>query len=619
MAAAAHILDRVADTPGAMHARLAGLRAWMAAERVDWLAVPHDDAYFSEYLPDHAQRLAWLTGFTGSAGRAWIGREEAALFVDSRYTLQASEQADPVGYAVVEIPSTDPIAWLAARMTGGTRVAIDPWLHPDAFVARLRDSARAAGATIVALDDNPIDAIWTDQPPAPLSRLYVHDIRHTGEAAADKCARIAAALRRGRLDAFVFAAPLSVAWLLNLRGDDTPCTPTPLCRAILTRDGAVTLFTAAERPGRDALPAALGEGVAVLDDEALPAALVALAGKHVGIDPDLTPATIVDLLADATVVPGRDPCILPRAIKNATEIAGARAAHVRDGAALVTLLAWLAQAAPVTDECTVAAEVERLRAARGMHKPSFDTIAAAGPNAAIGHYRPTPASNRVLEAGTLFLLDSGGQYDDGTTDVTRTVAIGAPDPVMRGHFTRVLKGHIAIARLRFPAGVSGHRLDAVARLALWEAGLDYAHNTGHGVGAFLNVHEGPQGITRTPNDQPLLPGMILSNEPGYYRAGAFGMRIESLMVVTEPEPIDGGDQAMLSFETLTLAPIDRTLIDVALLTPVERDWVDAYHARIAVELTPLLDAAAADWLQRIAMPLTLEASRTRSRAARHQA
>jgi Xaa-Pro aminopeptidase len=588
--------------------RLTRLRAELKRRGVHGFLVPRADEHQGEYVPSRAQRLGWLTGFTGSAGLAIVLPQAAAIFVDGRYTLQAQTEVDGTLYVrrhLTEEPAAD---WVAATLRKGEVLAYDPRLHTLGEVERFRAAAAKAGGSLKALDDNPLDAVWTDQPPAPLAPVTPHELRFAGESAEHKRQALAAKLKAERVDAAVLTAPDSIAWLLNIRGGDVPHTPLPLGFAILNSDATVDLFIDRRKlaPG---LTEHLGSAVRVAPPESFGAALDQLgaAKRRVQADPANAAAWVFDRLgaAGAQIHRAADPAQLPKASKNAAELAGTRLAHRRDGAALTRFLAWLAARAPAGGLTEIAASdhLEALRASGDHFRDlSFPTISGAGPNGAIVHYRASPQSERRLEPGTLYLVDSGAQYLDGTTDVTRTVAIGAPTAEMRDRFTRVLKGHIALAVCRFPKGTSGSQLDALARRALWEIGLDYDHGTGHGVGSYLAVHEGPQRIAKVPNTQALLPGMIVSNEPGYYKTGAYGIRIENLVVVT-PLARNGGEREMLGFETITLAPIDRHLVEPALLDAGETAWLDAYHARVRGELAPLVDAETAAWLDTATRPL----------------
>ncbi len=594
--------------PGAAAERIGRLRVELARRGIDGFLVPRADEHQGEYVPARGQRLAWLTGFTGSAGLAIVLAERAALFVDGRYTLQAAAQVDAGLYTlrhISEQPATD---WIAETLGRASVLGYDPWLHTPGEIERYRTAAERAGATLCALPDNPIDVVWTGRPPAPLAPVVPHALRFAGKEAADKRRDVAAALARDGVDAAVLTAPDSIAWLLNIRGGDVPHTPLPLSFALVHRDGTVDLFIDRLKlvPG---LIDHLGAEVRLAAPDALGPALDRLGadGKTVAADPASSAAWVFDRLAaaGARVRRGADPCQLAKACKNPVELNGTRAAHCRDGAALTRFLAWLAAAAPAGGLSEIAVS-DRLEAFRrgGEHfrDLSFPTISGAGSNGAIVHYQATAATERRLEPGTLYLVDSGAQYLDGTTDVTRTVAIGTPSPEMRDRFTRVLKGHIAVALCRFPKGTTGSQLDALARRPLWDVGLDYDHGTGHGVGSYLGVHEGPQRISKVPSTQALLPGMIISNEPGYYKTGAYGIRIENLVVVTE-RATDGAERPLLGFDTITLAPIDLALVEPALMDGGEIAWLDAYHARVRAELTPLVDPATATWLAAATRPI----------------
>lgn len=587
--------------------RLAALRNVLAEQGLDGFVVPHADAHQNEFLPADAERLAWLTGFHGSAGTAVVLSDQAAIFVDGRYTLQVRDQVDGALYSyhhLVEEPLAD---WLGKTLSSGAKLGFDPWLHTQAQRERMERGVSGAGAELVPVARNPVDAVWEGRPPPPAAPVVPHDMRFAGRSSQDKRADLSASLSHNALDAVVLTQPDSIAWLLNVRGSDVDHTPLPLSFAIVHAEGKLDWFVAPAKLS-DALLAHLGVGVAVHAPDDLGAALDALAGKRVWMCPDTAASWFFDRLtaAKAEIARGADPVTLPKAIKNDVELAGTRAAHRRDGAALVRFLHWLSEAAPGegVDELSVAARLAAFRAS-GEHfrDLSFGTISGAGPNGAIVHYRVTSATNRLLGEGELYLVDSGAQYLDGTTDVTRTVAVGRPDAEMRDRFTRVLKGHIALATLRFPEGTNGSQIDALARQALWQAGLDYDHGTGHGVGSYLGVHEGPQRISKVGSGTALQPGMIISNEPGYYKTGAYGIRIENLVAVTPPAVIPGGERPMLGFETLTLAPIDRSLIDVGLLTVDERVWLDGYHARVRDEIGPQVDGAARDWLFAVTEPL----------------
>ncbi len=590
---------------GAKH--LPRVRAKMAEQGLDGLLVPHEDEHQNEYLPAANDRLAWLTGFTGSAGAGAMLMDRAAVFADGRYTVQVRAQVDPAQFEILSLENGGVAAWLEAVPKGAV-IGYDPRLHSPDALATLKRSATRAGAELKPVEANPIDLAWADErPEQPTAPVVPHEDRYAGESSASKRARVGADIADKGADAAVLTAPSSIAWLFNIRGGDVIRTPLPLSQAIVKADGTARLFMDPRKVTNE-LPGWLGDAVTLEVPEALPAALDGLKGQAVLVDPGQSPAWYFDRLqaAGATVVRGMDPCTLPRACKNPVEIEGSRQAHIRDGAALTRFLHWVDTVAQETlpDERQIAEALEGFREATGaLQDLSFDTIAGAGPNGALPHYKPVTRTLRRIEKGSLLLVDGGGQYLDGTTDVTRTMAVGEPTADQRRMFTLVLKGHIAMATVRFPAGTTGHQLDVLARLPMWMAGLDYDHGTGHGVGSYLGVHEGPQRIAKAVNSQPLLTGMILSNEPGYYREGHWGIRIETLQVVTEPEPIAGGERPMHGFEQLTLAPLDRSLIDVALLTPDERAYVDAYHAEVLAKVGRLLEGEVLAWLKVQAAPL----------------
>ena len=544
----------------------------------------------------------WVSGFSGSAGAAIVFLDRATIFVDGRYTLQVRQQADEKHYTFEDLVETPPDQWLADNAPKGARIGYDPMLHTRAGVERLEKAAKKAGFTLVTLDGNPIDAAWKDQPARPVTAAAPHGLDLAGKSSADKRREIGAAVARTGADATLITSPPSIAWLFNIRGGDVSRTPLPLARALQWRDGKATLFIAPEKVGNE-LPSFLGDDVDIRAEADIEAALRKLGaeGKTIAVDPTLAPARYVTELSEAgaKVVDMTDPCALPRATKNETELNGTRAAHIRDGAAIAQFLHWIATKAQdgSIDEIDAAKKLEEFRTATGkLVDLSFDTISGAGENGAVVHYKVSTATARKLKPGELFLIDSGAQYPDGTTDITRTVPIGRPTNEMRERFTLVLKGHIALATARFPAGTTGTQLDILARKALWEKGLDYDHGTGHGVGSFLGVHEGPQRIAKAPNAQALKPGMILSNEPGYYKTGGYGIRIENLIIVTEPQAISGGERPMMAFETITLAPISLDLVTPSLLTESERHWLNKYHARVRQTLTPFLPKDVADWL-----------------------
>jgi Xaa-Pro aminopeptidase len=599
-------MDALVNDPAA---RLKALRAGMQKAGYDGFFVPMADEYQSEYVPDSARRIEFLTGFTGSAGFIVVLKDKAAFFTDGRYTLQASQQVPAALFEILDTGAKLPSEWLAENAKPGMKLAFDPWLHTEEGVERLKKAAAKAEAKLVPAESNPLDAIWHDRPAAPAELIHPHAVAYAGKSSADKRREIADELKKAGLAAAVIADPASVAWLLNVRGGDVPDTPLPLSFAIIRDDGKVKWFVDPRKITSE-LPKHLGDGIETCDPGLLPDALdrIAKEPKPIRVDPAETAYQIIERLraGGAKLDFGEDPCVLPKACKNAVEVEGMKAAHRRDGAALTSFLAWLESAAAKGDltEIEAAEKLATFRAGKDHYKgPSFPTIAGAGPNGAIVHYHATQATNRTLKSGEFFLLDSGGQYLDGTTDVTRTIAIGKVSAEMRDRFTRVLKGHIALASVRFPDGTTGAELDALARRYLWAAGLDYNHGTGHGVGSYLGVHEGPQGISRR-SKVPLKPGMIVSNEPGYYKAGAYGIRIENLQVVIEPAELAGGARKMYGFETITMAPIDRNAIDASMLTEEERIWLDAYHARARETLRPMVDETAAHWLERATVPIS---------------
>jgi Xaa-Pro aminopeptidase len=587
--------------------RVRRLRETLASLGLAGFIVPRSDEYQNEYVPPNAERLLWLTGFSGSWGVAAVLAEKAALFVDGRYTLQAAQQTDPAVFEIVRVAETSLAEWLTAHLNEGERLGYDPRLHTVTDIKSLTRTLSKRGATLVPLEENPLTALWTDRPAPPDAAVIAQPLAFAGLRAEDKIAALQAVLRETRADAALVTALDSIAWLFNIRGGDLPHTPFVLSHAIVMADGEPSLFVSGRKLSNE-IRAALDGVAEVREPEAYEAALASLGAQQarVRLDPGRSSQWVAETLgnAGAQIVEGDDPCILLKARKNAAEIEGSRAAHRRDGAAMCRFLAWLDREAVTggLDEIAAAEKLEAFRRETGALKEiSFDTISGAGPNGAIVHYRVTRVTNRRLEPGSLYLIDSGGQYQDGTTDITRTVAIGAPTAEMRRHFTLVLKGHIAIATARFPTGTRGCDLDPFARRALWEAGLDFDHGTGHGVGSFLSVHEGPQSLSKRGGAE-LHPGMILSNEPGYYREGHYGIRIENLLLIREPE-LTGGDRPMMSFETLTLAPIDRRLIDASLLSAAELAWVNAYHAGVHEAFADQLDEAERTWLTAACAPI----------------
>ncbi|WP_343698492.1 aminopeptidase P family protein [Caulobacter sp.] len=583
------------------------IRAAMAAQGLDGFLVPHEDEHQNEYLPAANDRLAWASGFTGSAGAGVILKDRAAVFVDGRYTLQVREQVDQSVFEIRDLVEGGVPAYLETAEKGAV-IGYDARLHSPAALDGLKAAAARAGAVLKPVAANPVDEAWGDARPAqPMAPVVPHAVDYAGEESSSKRARVGEAVAALGADATVITAPSSIAWLFNVRGGDVIRSPLPLAQAILNADGTARLFVEPAKVS-EPLPAWLGNQVSLETPDKLAEALGDLSGKSVLVDPTQSSAWYFDMLAaaGAKVVRAMDPCTLPRACKNDVELDGTREAHKRDGAALTRFLHWLATEGQVNppDEKEAVAKLEGFREATGVLKDlSFDTIGAANGHGALPHYRPTERSNERAAMGSLLLVDSGGQYLDGTTDVTRTVAIGEPSAEMVTRNTLVLKGHLAIARLRFPAGTTGSAIDALARMALWAHGLDYDHGTGHGVGVYLGVHEGPQRISKAPNVIALQPGMIVSNEPGYYKDGEYGIRIENLEVVMPAEPVAGGDRPMHRFEALTLAPIDRRLVDKTLLTAEEVAQFDAYHARVLTEIGPRVEPEIRAWLEEACAPL----------------
>lgn len=593
--------------------RLAALREQLKSDRLDGFVVPICDEHMSEYVGDYAQRLGWLTGFGGSAGTAVVLSEEAAIFTDGRYTIQVREQVDGKHWQYVGVPETSIADWLAEHAEAGGRIGYDPWVHTKGWAEAAAKALAAKGAELIAVDRNPVDAVWAEQPAPSNAKMIALDDQYSGQSSAQKRAAVADWLTQNSLDATVISALDSVAWTFNIRGDDVSHTPVALSFAMLGADGTADLYVEPEKMD-DAVRQHLGNAVRVHPRSAFAPALEDMKGKRIAVDPDRAVAAIFDRLAagGAQIVPLRDPTILPKAQKNPVEQAGHRAAQKRDGAALSRFLHWFEGEAPkgALTELSAAAKLRDFRVATGKLKDlSFDTISGAGPNGAICHYKVDETTNRRIDPGSIYLVDSGGQYLDGTTDVTRTVWVGpgAPTAEMKDRFTRVLKGHIALARATFPEGTRGAQLDTLARMHLWAAGVDYAHGTGHGVGSFLAVHEGPQRIGKfsggqAGTDEPLLPGMFLSNEPGYYKTGEYGIRIENLVLVEERQ-IAGAEGRYFGFETLTFAPIDRTLVDTSIMNRDELRWWDDYHARVLEVVGPQLEGDAKVWLEKVCVGL----------------
>lgn len=603
----------VTSTPQFGRERADALRASFEALGIDGFLVPRADEYQGEYVPASAERLSWLTGFTGSAGVALVMRGQAIVFVDGRYVTQLAEQVDGSVFSGGDLVGEPPHLWLQNHAPKGFRLGIDPWLHTGAEVRRLEKALAGLDGALVFLPHNPLDKAWSGRPGEPLGRVTIQTIEQAGELAKDKLVRMAEATAKAGADVLAVTDPSSIAWIFNIRGSDVPHTPHPLARAVIPAEGRPLLFLDKRKTGieQEAYLTQLADLVAPSQFDERIAALAA-DGKRILIDPDQAPFALAEIVRSrgGTLVEAIDPARLPRACKNEAELQGSARAHLQDGAAMVEFLAWLDGTAPGSQtEIAVTKKLEEVRRSVGERQQnplkdvSFDTIAGAGAHAAIMHYRVTTETDATIEAGTMFLIDSGAQYINGTTDITRTVAVGAVPEEQKRFFTLVLKGMIAISTARFPKGSRGCDLDPLARIALWKAGADFAHGTGHGVGSYLSVHEGPQRISRL-STQELLEGMILSNEPGYYRPGAFGIRIENLIHVLPAASVEGGDIDMLGFETLTFCPIDRRLVVPALMTDEELDWLDAYHAQTREKLLPLLsDDATKAWLENATAPI----------------
>ena len=583
---------------------LTALREELRRQDLGGFIVPRADEHLGEYVSAAAERLAWLTGFTGSAGLAVVLADKAAVFTDGRYVLQLAAQTDAGLWERRHITEDPPPTWLAANAPHGGKIGYDPLLISEEGLARYTE----AGLAMHPVTRNPIDAVWTDRPAPPNAAAEPHPLAHAGRSASEKREQIAALLREAKQDAAVLSDPASIAWLLNIRGGDVPFTPFALGFAVAHADGGTELFMNPEKLP-EATRAWLGNTVSVAGREALEPALERLGGKRVRVDAGGTPVWFAQRLrqAGAVVTAGPDPCLLPKACKNVVEQQGARSAHRRDAVAVCRFLHFMAEAGPTGTETEMSAAAKLLALRReidGFRGESFPAISGAGEHGAIIHYRVTAESNRPIRPDEVFLIDSGGQYPDGTTDITRTLWTGPGEPpaALRERVTRVLQGHIAIATLVFPQGVGGAHLDAFARRALWQAGLDYDHGTGHGVGSYLSVHEGPVSLSRLARPVPIAAGMILSNEPGLYLPGAYGIRLENLLLVQERAFADAG-KPFLCFETLTLAPFDRRLIDPRMLAPGELAWLDAYHARVLAEVGPPLDPPVRDWLAQACAPL----------------
>ena len=588
--------------------RLAALRAELGRRDLTGFILPRADRHQNEYVPPSEERLAWLTGFTGSAGTVLVLQDRAVLFVDGRYTLQARDQVDAAAFTIVNSGDTAPDRWIEANLPAGARLGYDSWLHTSDNAERLAKACSTAGASLVSAESNPLDAVWPDRPAPPLGSVTLHDFRFAGEYASSKLNRLRGEIATLRADALVVSDPHAVAWTFNIRGSDVAHTPLPLCFAIVPKEGRPSLYVEDAKLS-NAVRHTLAEFSEVRDVADFARDLTELGNRKrtVRLDQATAADALSRIIGDAggKVTRGADPIALMKAVKNPVEIEGAREAHRRDGAAMARFLAWFEREA-IYGKLTEIEAVEALESFRrdtgALKDVSFPTIAGSGPHGAIVHYRVTRATNRRIAPGELFLVDSGGQYEDGTTDITRTVAVGEATPEMRERFTLVLKGHIAIARAVFPDGTTGAQLDPFARQHLWEAGLDFDHGTGHGVGSYLSVHEGPARISKL-GTTPLKRGMILSNEPGYYKTGEYGIRIENLILVTEAPAAPGGEKPLNTFETLSLVPIDQHLIEPAMLTAEEVSWLEIYHARVAGALSTLVDAPTRIWLEAATRPL----------------
>jgi len=590
---------------------LQDLREALSKESLDGFIVPLTDEHMSEYVGSYAQRLKWLTGFDGSAGNAAVLADKAAIFVDGRYTIQVAAEVDAEHFEHHHFQEYPLLKWIADHAVSGAKIGYDPELATVAWEESAAAILTPKGIELVAVDSNPIDSVWADQPEPSLAAVYAHPDKYAGKSPEEKRADIAASLKEQGVDAAIITMLDSVAWAFNIRSNDVLNTPVPHAFAVLEADEKATLYVD-ERKVDNSLRLHLGNHVRLEPRTAFYGDLEKLgqAGKTVLVDQDTNNAKVFNTLqqAGAILVEGQDPCILPKAVKNPVEQQGSRDAHVRDGAAIAEFLCWLEKTAPTgtVDELGAAAKLWEIRQKRDLLKDrSFDTISGAGPNGALCHYRVSEETNRTLDMNSIYLVDSGGQYLDGTTDITRTVIVGTPTAEMKKNFTRVLQGHIALATTRFPKGTSGMALDAIARRPLWQNGLDFDHGTGHGVGSFLAVHEGPQRIAKHGSPTPLQPGMILSNEPGYYKENEYGIRIENLVLVKAADAISGSDEGrgMMEFETLTWAPIDRNLIDASLLSDAERTWLNAYHATVYEKLAGLVDDETASWLKNAVAPL----------------
>lgn len=592
-----------------MKERLTALREWMFKNGLFAFVVPHSDEYHSEYLAPRSERLAWLTGFTGSAGEAVILLDRAFLFVDGRYILQAQKETNPDLITVVQTTDAKAGEWLFAALPNGSKVGYDPWLHTPNEVKKMATSCAKNNGTVLPLPRNPIDLLWTDKPKAETNWAVPFPTNYAGVDSTTKIAEILSSLSLDKDDALVLSSLDSIAWLLNVRGRDIPYVPVIQSFAILHKNGTLDWFVEKEKI-TDYLRSCLSPLVEIKAPEKIGDVLDDLGQRkaRVQLDMSLSPAWIYERLSKsgAKVHPMEDPCLLPKACKNIVEREGAVLSHIRDGAAVCRFLAWFDKEAPKgkLKELDAAKKMIEFRSQNPLYRgESFATISAAGKNSAMVHYHTTKKNNAAIKKNSLYLIDSGAQYLDGTTDLTRTISVGTVKALEKKRFTQVLKGHIAIATIVFPEGTTGSQLDILARQFLWRDGVDYSHGTGHGIGSYLNVHEGPQRISRYSNRVALLPGMLISNEPGYYKADAFGIRIENVVMVEPLPPTEGSEMKTLGLSTLTLAPFDRRLIDKTQLTPREKIWIDGYHARIRRIITPLVDPQTADWLTEACAPL----------------
>lgn len=581
--------------------RLAALRQLIQEWGGDGFLIPRTDAYHGEHIAPCDERLAWLTGFTGSAGTVMVLQEKAAIFVDGRYTLQVEKQVHPHFYEICSLMETSPCVWARQHLKKGQKIFYDPWLLTLNEKDRGEKTCEAVGASLIPVSQNPIDLLWEDRPVPVHNPVQVHDVQYAGVPWREKIEGVVKILQEKQANAVVLSDCESIAWLLNIRGNDISYTPVVHGLALVWADKTVDLFINSVQISSE-IERHFGNQVRLHDDTSLMKWLGDLQEKVILLDPALVPVALIPPLEKCRLVYGLDPCALPKAVKNVTEVKGAYHAHLQDGIAVTRFLAWLSRAA-LTGQVTEQDAANKLLFFRQQNPefrgPSFATISGAGPNSAIVHYHATPDHNYRLEPNSLFLIDSGGQYLTGTTDITRTVAIGTSTDEQKDRFTRVLKGHIALATAQFPVGTTGSQLDSFARQALWQAGIDYNHGTGHGVGSYLNVHEGPQRISKAFSSVPLQPGMIVSNEPGYYKSGAYGIRIETLVIVVEKGIPEGGELPLLGFETLTLAPLDMSLVVVDMLTREERSWLNAYHAHVCEMLLPHLNTEEGAWLKMV--------------------